>query len=436
MRHPKGTRARVLLSSVFKPFAQDDEYRLARAQSGRAVPQPGDEGAGPVLAAHVPPQLGPHVHSPEHLGAFDAARLSDARTLRPGADGARVRHRRHLVDRRERRQGPGNVPPGAPALAAIDDRGRRPRDGDSGDRARRSTPTTSSGAKAWPGCARSSAKTPTRPFVHPLIPSSFGFRLMGVPSPRGGGSPSATIVPSVGCPLGCNFCTTSAFFGGKGKFVNFYQSGEELFRVMCEAERELGVSSFFMMDENFLLYKRRAHGTARLHEGARARPGRCTCSRRRTRFASTTSASSSSSASSGSGSGLESSADRLREAEGHGHAGARAGAAGARHLRARLDDHRPRAPHAGEHRRRHRSRRRPRHGLSSVHALHADAGHRRCTRRSRRKAGCSRTSTWRTPTASSSSTSGTRRSRGTSRRRCSTVRSAWTSSATGRAFSG
>ena len=81
---------------------------------------------------------------------------------------------------------------------------------------------------------------------------------MGVPSPRGGGSPSATIVPSVGCPLGCNFCTTSAFFGGKGKFINFYQRGEDLFRVMCEAERELGVSSFFMMDENFLLYKRRA----------------------------------------------------------------------------------------------------------------------------------------------------------------------------------
>ena len=26
MPHPKGTRARVLLSSVFKPFAQDDEY--------------------------------------------------------------------------------------------------------------------------------------------------------------------------------------------------------------------------------------------------------------------------------------------------------------------------------------------------------------------------------------------------------------------------
>ena len=65
-----------------------------------------------------------------------------------------------------------------------------------------------------------------RPVEHPLIPSSVGFRLMGLPVPRGGGDPAATIIPSVGCPLGCNFCTTSAFFGGKGKFVNFYERGE------------------------------------------------------------------------------------------------------------------------------------------------------------------------------------------------------------------
>ena len=37
------------------------------------------------------------------------------------------------------------------------------------------------------------------------------------------GATAATIIPSVGCPMGCNFCTTSAFFGGKGKFVNFYE---------------------------------------------------------------------------------------------------------------------------------------------------------------------------------------------------------------------
>ncbi len=99
---------------------------------------------------------------------------------------------------------------------------------------------------------------PEAPIRHPLIRSSFGFRVMGVPMVENRRSRSATIVPSVGCPMGCNFCTTSAFFGGKGKFVNFYDRGDELFRVMCEAERRLGTRSFFIMDENFLLHKRRA----------------------------------------------------------------------------------------------------------------------------------------------------------------------------------
>jgi hypothetical protein len=96
------------------------------------------------------------------------------------------------------------------------------------------------------------------PIAHPAIPSSFDFRLMGLKGPRGGGDPAATIVPSVGCPMGCTFCTTSAFFGGKGRFINFYETGQQLFDVMCDVERKLHVSTFFMMDENFLLYKRRA----------------------------------------------------------------------------------------------------------------------------------------------------------------------------------
>jgi radical SAM superfamily enzyme YgiQ (UPF0313 family) len=62
----------------------------------------------------------------------------------------------------------------------------------------------------------------------------------------------------VGCPMGCNFCTTSAFFGGKGHVVNFFEKGSELFHAMCDAESKLGVKSFFVMDENFLLYKERA----------------------------------------------------------------------------------------------------------------------------------------------------------------------------------
>ena len=41
-----------------------------------------------------------------------------------------------------------------------------------------------------------------RRIEHPLIPSSFGFRLMGLPAPSGGGNAAATIIPSVGCPDG------------------------------------------------------------------------------------------------------------------------------------------------------------------------------------------------------------------------------------------
>jgi radical SAM superfamily enzyme YgiQ (UPF0313 family) len=96
------------------------------------------------------------------------------------------------------------------------------------------------------------------PIQHPVIPSSFGFRLMGLRGPKGGGAPAATIIPSVGCPMGCNFCTTSAFFGGKGKVVNFFEKGAEVFQAMCNAEAQLGVKTFFVMDENFLLYKDRA----------------------------------------------------------------------------------------------------------------------------------------------------------------------------------
>lgn len=99
---------------------------------------------------------------------------------------------------------------------------------------------------------------PSAPVAHPPILSGFGHRVMGMNIPSKLGATAATIIPSVGCPLGCNFCTTSAFFGGKGKFLNFFETGSELFSVMCETEQRLGVNSFFIMDENFLLYRARA----------------------------------------------------------------------------------------------------------------------------------------------------------------------------------
>jgi radical SAM superfamily enzyme YgiQ (UPF0313 family) len=94
------------------------------------------------------------------------------------------------------------------------------------------------------------------PVRHPLIVSAFGARTMGVPFGRD--ETAATVIPSVGCPLGCNFCSTSAMFGGKGRFVSFYEGGDELFEVMQGLEAALRARSFFVMDENFLLHRKRA----------------------------------------------------------------------------------------------------------------------------------------------------------------------------------
>jgi len=96
------------------------------------------------------------------------------------------------------------------------------------------------------------------PVKHPDIVSGFGHRILGMPIPYKLHSPAATVIPSVGCPMGCNFCTTSSFFGGKGKFHNFFETGDELYDIMCGQEERLKVHSFFIMDENFLLQRKRA----------------------------------------------------------------------------------------------------------------------------------------------------------------------------------
>ncbi len=98
----------------------------------------------------------------------------------------------------------------------------------------------------------------TQPIRHPLICSAIGTRTMGLDVRNSGREAAATLIPSVGCPMGCNFCATSAMFGGKGKFINFYETGDELFHVMCGIEQGMGIRSFFVMDENFLLHKKRA----------------------------------------------------------------------------------------------------------------------------------------------------------------------------------
>lgn len=98
----------------------------------------------------------------------------------------------------------------------------------------------------------------TKPVKHPAVASAFGARVLGQNLSDKPGDTAAIVVPSVGCPMGCNFCSTSALFGGKGKFKNFFESGEDLYGVMADLEKKLKVSSFFILDENFLLHQKRA----------------------------------------------------------------------------------------------------------------------------------------------------------------------------------
>jgi B12 binding domain len=96
------------------------------------------------------------------------------------------------------------------------------------------------------------------PIRHPMSYSGNGTRILGVTLKEKPGETAAILIPSVGCPVGCNFCSTSALFGGKGRFINFYETGDALFDVMVQLERQLKVRSFFVMDENFLLHRKRA----------------------------------------------------------------------------------------------------------------------------------------------------------------------------------
>ena len=98
----------------------------------------------------------------------------------------------------------------------------------------------------------------SRPVKHPAVSSAVDTRILGHTLSNKPGDTAAIVVPSVGCPVGCNFCSTSALFGGKGKFKNFYESGEELYTVMADLEEKLKTTSFFILDENFLLHRERA----------------------------------------------------------------------------------------------------------------------------------------------------------------------------------
>jgi hypothetical protein len=74
------------------------------------------------------------------------------------------------------------------------------------------------------------------------------------------------ILPDVGCPMRCNFCTTSAKFDGK--FVKFLNTAEDILSV-ADAQAARGVKEMFVMSENFSLDTRRALSLLKLMEDQR-----------------------------------------------------------------------------------------------------------------------------------------------------------------------
>jgi radical SAM superfamily enzyme YgiQ (UPF0313 family) len=255
--HPKASGARILLSSVFGPYAQDDEFgsrsinpmELYHNQVTRA------QGSFSLRMFHRSwgiMMIQENISSPCSVLDFPT-REAFARELTTNhydivgissiiVNVLKVREMCRIV----RELSPGSVivvgghVAATPGLEAMIDADHIVR----GE------------GISW--MRRYLGEDEHAPIRHPAIVSGLQTRIMGMRLSQRKGGTAATIIPSVGCPMGCNFCTTSAFFGGKGKFVNFYETGDELFDVMCGIEAELKVHSFFMMDENFLLHRTRA----------------------------------------------------------------------------------------------------------------------------------------------------------------------------------
>jgi radical SAM superfamily enzyme YgiQ (UPF0313 family) len=257
MPHPKGSQARVLLSSVFGPFACDDEYGSRAINPAELYHNQVTREQGPFslrmfhrswgisLIQHNIPAASTVLDFPTResfvaelkSNAYDIVGISSiivnvgkvremCRLVREHSPQSRVVVGGHVA-----------AIPGLESMIDADE-------------------IVQGEGIRW--FREYLGVSPEAPIVHPPLKSSFDFRVMGLPATNGAGDPAATIVPSVGCPLGCNFCATSSFFGGKGHVVTFYERGEDLFRIMCDAEAALGVKTFFIMDENFLLFKKRA----------------------------------------------------------------------------------------------------------------------------------------------------------------------------------
>ncbi len=255
--HPKGTQARVLLTSVFGPYAQDDEFGSRSINPMELYHNQVTKAQGPFSLRMFHRSWGimmiqENISAPCTVLDFPT-REKFAQELRNNSydvvgissiivNVGKVREMCRMVRELSPQStivvgGHVSAIPGLQHLIDADH-------------------IVKGDGISW--MRRFLGEDEDAPIHHPDIVSGHGHRLMGLSVPRPKGKVAATLIPSVGCPMGCNFCTTSAFFGGKGKFLNFFDSGKELYELMCRMENNLRTKSFFVMDENFLLNRPRA----------------------------------------------------------------------------------------------------------------------------------------------------------------------------------
>jgi len=255
--HPAGSRARVLLSSVFGPYAQDDEYGSRALNPMELYHNQVTRTQGPFSLRMFHRSWGlmliqANISTPCTVLDFPVLErfIEEIRNNQYDVIGItgitpnllKVKHMCELI----RKYQPGATIVIGGHVANIPDLNVRI-DADH--------IVKGEGVRWFRGFLGEDVDQPIR---HPEITSGIGTRNLGITVYSKPGDVAASLIPSVGCPLGCNFCSTSAMFGGKGKCIHFYKSGDELFDIMCQLEREMNIQSFFIMDENFLLHRKRA----------------------------------------------------------------------------------------------------------------------------------------------------------------------------------
>jgi radical SAM superfamily enzyme YgiQ (UPF0313 family) len=104
---------------------------------------------------------------------------------------------------------------------------------------------------------------PEAPITHPIRHFCFNRYILGAPIGHNMIA-HGIILPGVGCVNGCRFCCTSHFF--QKKYTAFLHTGKDLFDLCRQYEDKMGITDFYVQDENFFKNETRARDLLALME--------------------------------------------------------------------------------------------------------------------------------------------------------------------------